>query len=1075
MNDSFTLFLTKIDAFKRRYYLQKLLVGVVKTILYSVAIIFVLSVAESFFTFSSNIRLLFYLTIIIFLFVCFIYLILLPFLCLTNLLSGQTNKYFALIIQSAFSKTKDILINIIELSELESSSLVRQSINQKVNEIKDIDFNSIISFNILKDKKIVLFFSILFILYISFFRIISDGFSHILNYSEEFSDQKSISVRIDESLLKVEQGTDFYLNLVIENANSQDAFILINNNKYILNHENDSIYSFLFKNVNNSFKFNILIKDFVSKQYNVSVFELPIISSYFVDIHYPNYVNKPDTLVHNQNILNVPQGTFLNFNFTTSNADSLFFYTDSLLVDSVKMLDNKFSRKLKIYKNTEFSIFASNANIKRKSLDFKIIAIPDNYPVIAIIKTDTAQFDNMLSFFGKITDDYGFTKLLFYAKNSIHTDTIVIPIYKNLTSQQFFCEYEIENLFSFESNNNEFWFEVYDNDAVNGYKKTVSKLLNYSIKNVTEKLVDKENQYESLFEKFYKVQNLSNEIKSDIDNLRRSMLNNNLSDWEKQSLLNQISEKTKQLNENISLINREYKQATNTLTDNNLELLEKQKLIDEMLNSLLDDEMKQMLEEIQKLASETNNQNISPEDLKNQFDNFQKMVDQQYELVKKMKIEENLENLANSFEMLSNQHKNLIDSISDYSKQSIEKHEQIFEDLKKEYEKVMNDNQELTRPYEIDDLNDEFKQIEKEFNNEKSISEQNQLRESIKNNSDNLKKLSERIKENLDTDNSAEATEDANNLRQLLDNLFEVSYNIEDIYNSMISNKLSQDYILQQTILIDNFKIVRDSLYALSQRTPYLSNQILKAAFLIEDNMIAAMQSVQQQNLYKANKNQREALMKTNDMILLLSESLKNLNNAAGVGTGGKNKTKQKKNPQDSKQSLSDMRKTQEKMKTQLKDLLNQMKSDNEQNLNQELAKMLMHNEMYQQMLQQLMYNSDIDSKTSKLLQEIKNLMETNRKDVVNKQISAQTMLRQQRIVTKLLEAENAENEREKEEKRESKIAKNINRKTPNNLPEEIIFDSKSEMLDYENIRLNSFYKAKFEEYINQLNTQTNE
>ena len=105
-----------------------------------------------------------------------------------------------------------------------------------------------------------------------------------------------------------------------------------------------------------------------------------------------------------------------------------------------------------------------------------------------------------------------------------------------------------------------------------------------------------------------------------------------------------------------------------------------------------------------------------------------------------------------------------------------------------------------------------------------------------------------------------------------------------------------------------------------------------------------------------------------------------------------------------------------------MKNLLNQMKSGDSNISNQEYTKSLIQNEIYQQMLQQMMMRSDIDGKTSKLLQEVKSLMEKNHSDLANKNLSIQTVMRQQNIVTKLLDAENAENERDEDKIRESRI-----------------------------------------------------
>ncbi len=228
-----------------------------------------------------------------------------------------------------------------------------------------------------------------------------------------------------------------------------------------------------------------------------------------------------------------------------------------------------------------------------------------------------------------------------------------------------------------------------------------------------------------------------------------------------------------------------------------------------------------------------------------------------------------------------------------------------------------------------------------------------------------------------------------------------------------------------------------------------------------------------ERNTAKANRSQRDALKNANDLILILSESLNNIENNAS-GSGGKSTKKRKPKPKP-EQQLSEMRSAQESMKNQLRDLLNQMKSGESEATNRELAKMLMQNEIYQQMLEQMMRNADIDGQTAKLLQEAKKLMEKSHTEFANKKLSIQTVMRQQNIVNKLLDAENAETERDTDDKRESTTAKNIDGKTPKNFQEDITFEKNMDVLKQTNLKLNSFYKAKFDEYLNSVNNVSNE
>lgn len=92
--------------------------------------------------------------------------------------------------------------------------------------------------------------------------------------------------------------------------------------------------------------------------------------------------------------------------------------------------------------------------------------------------------------------------------------------------------------------------------------------------------------------------------------------------------------------------------------------------------------------------------------------------------------------------------------------------------------------------------------------------------------------------------------------------------------------------------------------------------------------------------------------------------------------------------------------------------------------------------------------------------------MEQTETDLVNKMITQETLMRQQEILTKLLEAESAELEREQEQRREAKEAKNEDYGNP-----ELFFEyirrknNETELLRTVPANLNPFYRNKVDEY----------
>ena len=126
--------------------------------------------------------------------------------------------------------------------------------------------------------------------------------------------------------------------------------------------------------------------------------------------------------------------------------------------------------------------------------------------------------------------------------------------------------------------------------------------------------------------------------------------------------------------------------------------------------------------------------------------------------------------------------------------------------------------------------------------------------------------------------------------------------------------------------------------------------------------------------------------------------------------------------------------------------------------------------EIFQQSLNQLRNSNGIGNQAAKQLEEISKLLDQNRRDIINNNINSQSLFRQEQILTRLLEAENAKKERDLDEKRESKEALNYLISNP-----EYIFNTESDSLIFDdiiinnNINFNYFFRHKYQEYIKNL------
>ena len=106
-------------------------------------------------------------------------------------------------------------------------------------------------------------------------------------------------------------------------------------------------------------------------------------------------------------------------------------------------------------------------------------------------------------------------------------------------------------------------------------------------------------------------------------------------------------------------------------------------------------------------------------------------------------------------------------------------------------------------------------------------------------------------------------------------------------------------------------------------------------------------------------------------------------------------------------------------------------------------------------------------------LQEIQKQMEETEQDIVNRNITDQTLNRQQEIMTRLLESEKAERERDQDEQRKSEEAKNYQKRNPPAFEEYKKLKLKEmELLRTVPPELNSYYKQKVNDYFQAIENQ---
>jgi len=492
------------------------------------------------------------------------------------------------------------------------------------------------------------------------------------------------------------------------------------------------------------------------------------------------------------------------------------------------------------------------------------------------------------------------------------------------------------------------------------------------------------------------------------------------------------------------------------------------------------------MEEFNKLAEEFDSKKLNQmsEQMDLTFEDLQKQLDRNLEMLRKMKVEQKLQDVIDEVNKMAEEEQKLAEEILqeknyDEVKEKTEQHQKDLNELEKQLNDALEINKELEKPMNFDDFDEEFDDVDKSIeNSKKELGKKSKKKSSssLKKSSEKLQNMAFGMQQMLDMNSKEQNMENIENLKQILSNLIFLSFSQEQVLTDLRGINSKDPMLIQlnqnQKKILDQSKIVKDSLYALAMRTPQITSMINDELLALELNLNKATGQMEEALFPNARASQQFVITAANNLALMLNESLENMEKAMANSKPG---DQQCENPGQGKPRMNSLKQSSEGIKQQLQKMIDQMKNGQKQGMSQQMGESLMQHEMMQQMLRDMMNNGSVGSGTKKQLQQIDNMLEQNRKELMNKSINAQTIARQNLITTRLLEAEKAEMEREFENKRESESADEFYSNPVKFFEYKEKENFTIEYLNKNSHKLNSFYINKYKQYLNNIEKNSDE
>ena len=1077
-NKAYHIIEKKLHSFFKKFYLIELYKGFSLFLFFGFLYFLVAVFIEYFFWLSPQIKKYLFFSVFFILIFFFLVFLLRPLLGFFGLKTDLKSEKAAVLIGNHFPDIQDKLLNIIQLKENSAESeLLLASIEQKSLEIKDYDFTKAI--DIKKNKK---YFYLLLIPFVFLFAIKISGkekqlggsYKRLVSYNTYFQAPAPFNIHL-LSPSQFTAGDDYHLKISVTGSKvPQQFFLHLQDKKFALFKENDSIYSLELTQPVSSFQFFISGGKYDFGPYFVDIFHPAVIKNAKLTLVYPSYLHlKPEKTDPLSNI-KVPEGTALHWNFKTSYADTLFFrYNDSILPLKIFNDSTALSR-------SAFSPFVYNFSTETDHLTqllYQVDIIPDKRPQMEI-QEKKDSLNNINYYKIQASDDYKLSRLRIHYKKIGDTLYSIkdIPLDKNEYSEVFFS-FPIDVFKDSIKNSYEYYFSLKDNYPYNNSHIVSSKkyYYNYIHPGAREDQI-LEKQKELLF-RMNKQQNQFKKETRDIEKLSRKLKSDRALDWQTKQLLEHNMNRQKQMDRFFKESLNKFKNLLEKFPQN--KNLDDKKELEKRLAELEEmNKKKQLLDELQKLAEKLDKEGLLKkiDELKNYSKHQEKSLERMLELTKKYYIRQKLNKLSRDLKQLANKQDSLSALTNDRPEDQQKLNEQ-FDKMKKKMDSLSNLNKSLKTPLKLDEINTGSQDIKQEM--QKSAQQLSQNRSAPANNSQKkaaskMKKLSEQMSSMSMSGGGTQKSEDIATLQNLLKSLLNFSFKQENLLNQYQKGNIREqlaNHLLDQNKQKTYFKSINDSLYTLALRNPRISQKILDLAYNIETELDLTLENIADLKAYTGAQHSQFVLTYSNALADMISNALddeKNNSNSSGSGQG-KKKGKSFSLPDIIKKQSQSISQMEEALKSKKDSRGKKGKKENGKTGEEESSRQY---ELYKQQQQIKDALSQLQDKFSsqKDKEQIRRLL--RKMDALNKRLLREGITRQsleslKQIRHELLKLKNASFMQEEEDKRTSRS--NNKQFTPPDslfLKKNTNFAPSNEVLKRNQLPVNQEIKQKIIEYL---------
>jgi hypothetical protein len=812
-------------------------------------------------------------------------------------------------------------------------------------------------------------------------------------------------------------------------------------------------HTYTFRDVRSSINYFFEADGVKSATYRISVVHKPIVTELEAVLTPPSYTGeRPDTLEGSGGNIQALEGTKVAIDAATNNlirnARVKFGATDTLAVEfSHKNLSFDFVA----LEDGSYSIHLEDdaGHTTDEPLVYSVEVYQDNPPVLDVLEpgSEATLPRNLAVNLGFVaSDDYGVAGAsVFYRKNGeeqFRRRSIPLEGEKGKREIAKSFTWDLSDMPLFPGNYVEYFVQVQDNNTVTGPGITKSELLHIGVPTMAElyeSIKEEETKREDLFEQTTKE---GKELQERLEKLNREFKKTEKMDWAQKKEIDKAITSQKNIEEKLDEIQKSMEESLRSLSDNQMtsqEIGEKMEEIKRLIEEINDQALNKYVQELREAMDKLN-----PDEIKKALENLNltaedllKSLERTENLLKEIQQEQAMEEAVRDAKELMNAQ----ESLQETTEQADSADQGAMEELSKEQNELAEKAkalaaklQEIAKNSDSQDLAQQMEDSGKQL----SESESEGMREAANRLQQQMKQEAVEKQKEVSTDlialfqrmamaqmqmQNMSQQRTADNLQKLAKNTLALSFRQEAFSGKLRDFVAAEDpsgvrvLAAEQQTYAGAAEQVAETLHEMSQKSLAVSEVLLQLVGAAIDNMKSTLVFIEQDKAFLSAASASQAVTGLNMATIELLTAA----TMSSSGGGGGNSSAQM-------GALQQLLQQQQQILQESQALM-QMRATQEQVLQERMAaierlagQQRSLREITEQMQKELGGNKRILGRTEKMMQDMDEVI----RDLDSGVLDENTIRNEERILSRLLDANRSVNSRDYEKKRTSASADDV-------------------------------------------------